>query len=78
VYNEEIIKRRNNTMFDLNKGFAGLFRYEGTPLEVTVKDNVVTAFLKGCARGAINGTIVVGGVVIVTAGVLTLTNNSDK
>lgn len=65
-------------MFDLNRGFAGLFRYEGTPLEVTVDDNVAKAFLKGCARGVINGTIVVGGVVIVTAGVLTLTNNSDK
>lgn len=65
-------------MFDLNKGFAGLFRYEGTPLELTIKDNVATAFLKGCARGIINGTIVVGGVVIVTAGVLALTNNSDK
>lgn len=65
-------------MFDLNKGFAGLFRYEGTPLEVTVDDNVAKAFLKGCARGIINGTIVVGGVVIVTTGVLALTNNSDK
>lgn len=65
-------------MFDLNKGFAGLFRYEGTPLEVTIDDNVATAFLKGCARGIINGTIVVGGVVIVTTGVLALTNNSDK
>lgn len=65
-------------MFDLNRGFAGLFRYEGTPLEVTIDDNVAKAFLKGCARGLINGTIVVGGVVIVTAGVLALTNNSDK
>lgn len=65
-------------MFDLNRGFAGLFRYEGTPLEVTVDDNVAKAFLKGCARGIINGTIVVGGVVIVTTGVLALTNNSDK
>lgn len=65
-------------MFDLNRGFAGLFRYEGTPLEVTIYDNVAKAFLKGCARGIINGTIVVGGVVIVTAGVLALTNNSDK
>ena len=65
-------------MFDLNRGFAGLFRYEGTPLEVTIDDNVAKAFLKGCARGIINGTIVVGGVVIVTAGVLALTNNSDK
>lgn len=65
-------------MFDLNRGFAGLFRYEGTPLEVTVDDNVSKAFLKGCARGIINGTIVVGGVVIVTTGVLALTNNSDK
>lgn len=65
-------------MFDLNKGFAGLFRYEGTPLEVTIDDNVAKAFLKGCARGIINGTIVVGGVIIVTTGVLALTNNSDK
>lgn len=65
-------------MFDLNKGFAGLFRYEGTPLELTIKDNIAIALLKGCARGIINGTIVVGGVVIVTAGVLALTNNSDK
>jgi hypothetical protein len=65
-------------MFDLNKGFAGLFRYEGTPLEVTIDDNVAKAFLKGCARGIINGTIVVGGIVIVTTGVLALTNNSDK
>lgn len=65
-------------MFDLNKGFAGLFRYEGTPLEITIKDNVTTAFLKGCARGVINGTILIGGVVIIAAGVSTLTNNSDK
>lgn len=65
-------------MFDLNKGFAGLFRYEGTPLELTIKDNVATAFLKGCARGVINGTILIGGVVIIEAGVSTLTNNSDK
>lgn len=65
-------------MFDSNKGFAGLFRYEGTPLELTIKDNVATAFLKGCARGVINGTILIGGVVIIAAGVLTLTNNSDK
>lgn len=65
-------------MFDLNRGFAGLFRYEDTPLEVTVDDNVAKAFLKGCARGIINGTIVIGGVVIVTTGVLALTNNSDK
>ncbi|MBF1187612.1 MAG: hypothetical protein HXM02_06045 [[Eubacterium] sulci] len=65
-------------MFDLNKGFAGLFRYEGTPLELTIKDNVATAFLKGCARGVINGTIMIGGVVIIAAGVSTLTNNSDK
>lgn len=65
-------------MFDLNRGFAGLFRYEGTPLEVTIDDNVAKAFLKGCARGIINGTIVVGGIVIVTTGVLALTNNSDK
>ena len=65
-------------MFDLNKGFAGLFRYEGTPLELTIKDNVATAFLKGCARGVINGTILIGGVVIIASGVSTLTNNSDK
>lgn len=65
-------------MFDLNKGFAGLFRYEGTPLELTIKDNVATAFLKGCARGVINRTILIGGVVIIAAGVSTLTNNSDK
>lgn len=65
-------------MFDLNKGFAGLFRYEGTPLELTIKDNVATAFLKGCARGVINGTILIGGVIIIAAGVSTLTNNSDK
>lgn len=65
-------------MFDLNRGFAGLFRYEGTPLEVTIDDNVAKAFLKGCARGIINGTIIVGGVVIVTTGVSALINNSDK
>ena len=65
-------------MFDLNKGFAGLFRYEGTPLELTIKDNVATAFLKRCGRGVINGTILIGGVVIITAGVSTLTNNSDE
>ena len=65
-------------MFDLNKGFAGLFRYEGTPLELTIKDNVATSFLKGCARGVINGTILIGGVVIIAAGVSALTNNSDK
>ena len=54
-----------------NKGFMGLINFEGTPLEYDVyKDNLAVGLLKGAGRGAIEGLLVVG-TVVVTVGLFT-------
>ena len=53
----------------MNKGFFGLINYEHTPLGLTEDDGIVSAFLKGCGRGGLEYSTIVGGLVIV-AGVI--------
>lgn len=52
-----------------NKGFFGLINYEDTPLGHTTEDGMVSSFLKGCGRGVLEYSTIVGGLVIV-AGVI--------
>lgn len=62
-------------MFDNNKGFLGMFRYEGTPLEIKEGEGLGSTLLKGTAHGLINASIIVGSAVIIAAQVLRVTNN---
>lgn len=56
-----------------NKGLFGLYNFEDTILEVTEDDSFVKGCLKGAAKGTINATVIVGGIVIVAANVLRFT-----
>jgi len=65
-------------MFRINKGLFGLYSYEGTKLEVTSEDGYLKACLKGAAQGAIDGTFVIGAVVVVAANVLRYANGNQE
>jgi hypothetical protein len=67
--------KEEHKMFDNNKGFLGMFRYEDTPLEVKEDDSLGMQLLKGTAHGLINASIIVGSAVIIAAQVLRVTNN---
>lgn len=64
-------------MFNINEGLFGLYNFEDTVLEVTPEDSLVKGCVKGAAQGAINGTVVIGTVVIIAANLLRFANKNE-
>lgn len=53
----------------MDKGLFGLINYTDTPLGLTEEDGLISAFAKGCGRGAIEYSTLFGGLILV-AGVI--------
>lgn len=53
----------------MQKGLFGMINYEGTPLGLTEEDGLISSFAKGCGRGAIEYSTLLGGLILV-AGVI--------
>lgn len=65
-------------MFGINKGLFGLYNFEDTILEVTPEDSIIKGCVKGAAQGTINGTVVVGAVVIIAVNMLRYANRNQE
>lgn len=65
-------------MFNINEGLFGLYNFEDTVLEVTPEDSLIKGCAKGAAQGAINGTVVVGAVVIIAVNLLRFANMNQE
>lgn len=65
-------------MLGLNKGLFGLYNFEDTVLEVTPEDGLIQGCVKGAAQGTINGTVIVGAVVIIAVNMLRYANRNQE
>jgi hypothetical protein len=64
-------------MFNINEGLFGLYNFEDTVLEVTPEDSFIKGCAKGAAQGTINATVVVGTAVIIAANLLRFANKNE-